>query len=300
MKRIVVVGSSNTDLVIKTDRIPEPGETVIGGTFMMTAGGKGANQAVAAARLGGEVAFITKVGGDMFGDKSKQGYAADGLDTSYIFTDKDTPSGVALITVDAKAENCIVVAPGANGKLSCADIDEHRADIVAADYVLMQLEIPMDVIEHTAELAVSGGAKVILNPAPAAKLSDKLLKSLYLITPNRTECQLISGVSIADASDAVKGADALLAKGVANVVVTLGSKGSLVRTPELCEVVPALRVEAVDTTAAGDVFNGALTVALSEGKTLLEAARFATKASAVSVTRMGAQASIPYRKELDE
>lgn len=300
MSKIIVIGSSNTDLAIKTIRIPEPGETVMGGTFMMTAGGKGANQAVAVARLGGDVAFVTKVGDDMFGDESRARYVKEGLPEKFLLVEKGTPSGVALITVDARGENCIVVAPGANNALTCADVDAVRDEIAAADYLLLQLEIPMEVVEHAAEVAVANGTKVILNPAPAAELSKTLIESLYLITPNRTECQLLSGVAIANEADAEAAAGKLMEMGVKNVIVTLGSKGSLVRTAEGCTVVEACRVEPVDTTAAGDVFNGALCVALSEGKDLVEAARFASRASAISVTRMGAQSSVPYRAELGE
>ncbi len=300
MSKIIVIGSSNTDLAIKTIRIPEPGETVMGGTFMMTAGGKGANQAVAVARLGGDVAFVTKVGDDMFGDESRARYVKEGLPEKFLLVEKGTPSGVALITVDARGENCIVVAPGANNALTCADVDAVRDEIAAADYLLLQLEIPMEVVEHAAEVAVANGTKVILNPAPAAELSKTLIESLYLITPNRTECQLLSGVAIANEADAEAAAGKLMEMGVKNVIVTLGSKGSLVRTAEGCTVVEACRVESVDTTAAGDVFNGALCVALSEGKDLVEAARFASRASAISVTRMGAQSSVPYRAELGE
>lgn len=287
-------------MAIKTIRIPEPGETVMGGTFMMTAGGKGANQAVAVARLGGDVAFVTKVGDDMFGDESRARYVKEGLPEKFLLVEKGTPSGVALITVDARGENCIVVAPGANNALTCADVDAVRDEIAAADYLLLQLEIPMEVVEHAAEVAVANGTKVILNPAPAAELSKTLIESLYLITPNRTECQLLSGVAIANEADAEAAAGKLMEMGVKNVIVTLGSKGSLVRTAEGCTVVEACRVESVDTTAAGDVFNGALCVALSEGKDLVEAARFASRASAISVTRMGAQSSVPYRAELGE
>lgn len=300
MSKIIVIGSSNTDLAIKTIRIPEPGETVMGGTFMMTAGGKGANQAVAVARLGGDVAFVTKVGDDMFGDESRARYVKEGLPEKFLLVEKGTPSGVALITVDARGENCIVVAPGANNALTCADVDAVRDEIAAADYLLLQFEIPMEVVEHAAEVAVANGTKVILNPAPAAELSKTLIESLYLITPNRTECQLLSGVAIANEADAEAAAGKLMEMGVKNVIVTLGSKGSLVRTAEGCTVVEACRVESVDTTAAGDVFNGALCVALSEGKDLVEAARFASRASAISVTRMGAQSSVPYRAELGE
>ena len=295
----MVIGSSNTDLLIKTDRIPDPGETVLGGTFMMNAGGKGANQAVAVARMGGDVIFVTRIGDDMFGRGSLAGYERDGIDVSHIIKDKAAPSGVALITVDAKGEKCIVVAPGANNRLLPADIDAVADAIRHSEYLLMQMEIPMETIEHAAAIACEAGKKVVLNPAPAACLSDRLLSGLYLITPNRSESRLLTGVTVADWESAERAADVLLERGVGNVVITLGSLGSLVRNRELSERVPACRVEAVDTTAAGDVFNGALCVALAEGRTLVEAVRFATRASAISVTRMGAQSSIPTRSELD-
>lgn len=299
MKKIVVIGSSNTDLVIKTGRIPDPGETVLGGTFMMTAGGKGANQAVAVARLGGDVKFVAKVGDDMFGNRSLEGYSRDNIDTSNIIKDGATPSGVALITVDEKGENCIVVAPGANNMLTCADIDAVGDIIRGADYLLMQLEIPMEVIEYAAAIASEAGVKVILNPAPAAELSEGLLKKLYMITPNRSESRMLTGVAISDWESAEKAADNLIAKGVENVVITLGSMGSFIKNHVVKESVPALKVDAVDTTAAGDVFNGALLVGLAEDKGLVDAVRFATRAAAISVTRMGAQPSIPARSELE-
>lgn len=299
MAKIVVIGSTNTDLVIKTERIPEQGETVIGGSFMMTAGGKGANQAVAAARMDGDVIFVTKVGDDMFGEESQRHFANENIPAEYIFTEQGSPSGVALITVDARGENCIVVAPGANDLLSRSDIDVVRSQIEAAEYLLLQLEIPMEVVEYAADVAHKAGTKVILNPAPAAPLSRELISKLYLITPNRTECQLLTARSISDEKSAESAASALLAMGAQNAIVTLGSRGALVaESGGKYELIPAQHVVAVDTTAAGDVFNGALCVALSEGRTLIEAANFATKASAISVTRMGAQSSIPYRIEI--
>ena len=293
----MVIGSSNTDLVIKTTRIPSPGETVIGGEFLMTAGGKGANQAVAIARLGGDVAFIAKVGRDMFGESALRGYAADGIDTDTIERDGSAPSGVALITVDAHGENCIVVAPGANNTLTTADIDRHRDLICGAEYLLMQLEIPMEVVEYAAEMAEAHGVKVILNPAPAAPLSQRLMRKLYLITPNLGESQLITGINIDHPAETERVAEVLLEMGAKAAIITLGSGGALIRTHTECDLINAERVVAIDTTAAGDVFSGALVVALSEGKSLVDAARFATHAAAISVTRMGAQSSIPYRKD---
>jgi ribokinase len=300
MRVIVVIGSSNTDLVIKTHRIPETGETVLGGTFIMSPGGKGANQATAVARLGGNVGFVAKVGDDMFGNMSLEGYSRNNIDTSNIMKDGPSASGVALITVDDAGENCIVVAPGANDRLSVADIDAAGELIRTADYLLMQIEIPMEVIEHAARIAVGAGVKVVLNPAPATTLSEGLLEKLYMITPNRCESGALTGIAVDDWESAERAADALLDKGVENVVITLGSMGSLVRNRVVSERIPAIKVEAVDTTAAGDVFNGALLVGLAENMTLVEAARFATRAAAISVTRMGAQPSIPTRKELDE
>ena len=299
MEKIMVIGSSNTDLLIKTNRIPDPGETVLGGTFMMNAGGKGANQAVAVARIGGGVKFVAKIGDDMFGQRSLESYARDGIDISYIIKDGAAPSGMALITVDAAGENCIVVAPGANDRLTPADIDAVADAIRRSEYLLMQLEIPMETVEYVAEIAYRKHKKVILNPAPAHPLSPSLLKHLYMITPNETEAEMISGVKITDRESAVKAARILSEMGVENVIITLGSKGALVYGAEEADFVPALKVEAVDTTAAGDVFNGALTVALSEGRSQLEAVRFACKASAISVTRVGAQSSVPYRSEVD-
>ncbi|WP_298551492.1 ribokinase [uncultured Parabacteroides sp.] len=298
-RQILVVGSSNTDMVIKAAHLPRPGETILGGTFFMNPGGKGANQAVAIARLGGPVTFICKTGSDIFGHQSQQLFEEEGINTSYVFSDSGNPSGVALITVDEKAENCIVVASGANANLLPSDLVKAEEAIEQADLVLMQLEIPMETVCFVADIAWQKGKKVILNPAPAHPLPADLLRHLYLITPNETEAEMITGVKITDESSAGEAARLLSEMGVQHVIITLGSKGALIYSGGKAEMVPALKVEAVDTTAAGDVFNGALTVALSEGRSLKEAARFACKASAISVTRVGAQSSAPYRNEVD-
>lgn len=298
-RQILVVGSSNTDMVIKAAHLPRPGETILGGTFFMNPGGKGANQAVAIARLGGPVTFICKTGSDIFGHQSQQLFEEEGINTSYVFSDSGNPSGVALITVDEKAENCIVVASGANANLLSSDLEKAEEAIERADLVLMQLEVPMETVCFVADIAWQKGKKVILNPAPAHPLPADLLRHLYLITPNETEAEMITGVKITDESSAGEAARALSGMGVQHVIITLGSKGALIYSNGKAEMVPALKVAAVDTTAAGDVFNGALTVALSEGRSLKEAARFACKASAISVTRVGAQSSAPYRNEVD-
>ena len=298
-RNILVVGSTNTDMVIKARHLPRPGETILGGTFLMNPGGKGANQAVAVVRLGGQVTFVCKTGSDIFGHQSQQLFEEEGINTSYIFTDSEHPSGVALITVDDHAENCIVVASGANAHLTPSDLQKAEEAIEQADLILMQLEIPMETVEYVAGVGHRLGKKVILNPAPAHPLSPELLKHLYMFTPNETEAEMISGVKITDEASAIEAARVLSEMGIQIVIITLGSKGALAYCDGKADFVPALKVEAVDTTAAGDVFNGALTVALSEGRSLTEAVRFACKASAISVTRVGAQSSAPYRNEVD-
>jgi ribokinase len=297
-KKIVVVGSCNTDMVIKADRLPIPGETVLGGTFFMNPGGKGANQAVSAARMGGNVTLISKTGNDVFGKQSMMLYDSENIKTDYIFSDPNNPSGVALITVDSNGENCIVVASGANANLFPADIKKAHSEIENCDLVLMQLEIPIDTVEYVAEIASKKNIKVILNPAPARALSDNLLKNLYIIIPNRSEAEILSGIKVTDLEKARQAADIISAKGVNIVVVTLGSEGALIKDFDEYHFVEAVKVDAMDTTAAGDVFCGSVCVGLAEGKSILEAVQMAARAAAITVTRMGAQSSIPYRSEL--
>jgi ribokinase len=299
MKRIVVIGSTNTDMVVKAERIPAPGETILGGRFLMNPGGKGANQAVAAARLGGDVAFVAKVGDDLFGREAKALFAKEGIRTEHLFTDPYEPSGVALIMVDAKGENCISVASGANGTLRPADLDAARGEIEQAGLVLMQLETPVETVLCAAQWAAAKGVPVVLNPAPACELPDALFGCLSMLTPNETEAELLTGVRVTDEPSAAAAAIVLCSKGVKRVVITMGSKGAFAYAEGRGSWVPAFKVKAVDTTAAGDVFNGALAVALTEGRTLMEAVLFASKAASVSVTRMGAQASAPYRNEIE-
>lgn len=292
-KKILVIGSSNTDMTVKAPRIPVPGETILGGEFKMGPGGKGANQAVAAARLGGDVTFICKVGRDVFGEKSVEGYKKDGIDTSHtLYSDK--PSGVALILVDDSGENVISVAPGANGDLTPEDIQSVKAVIEAADYVILQLEIPVESVLRAARIAFNAGACVILNPAPACELPAEIFPYISLITPNQTEIALMTGVK----NDIEAAMNKIKDMGVGDVILTLGSKGSAILVDGKPEVIPACKVKAVDATAAGDTFCGALCVALSEGLGKAEAVAFATKASAITVQHMGAQESIPYRNEL--
>jgi ribokinase len=297
-KKIIVVGSSNMDMVVKTDHIPVPGETVLSGSFFMNPGGKGANQAVTVARLGGEVVFVSKLGNDIFGKQFSQLFNDEGIDTSFIVSDDDLPSGVALITVDRSGENSIVVASGANAHLHFSDIKPALDQIAQAGIILLQLEIPMDTVNEVVRFASSNGVKVILNPAPANILTPELLNGLDILTPNKTEAGMLSGLNVTNIENAKKAAKAICNRGVKNVVVTMGALGAVICQQGKCSVVPAQKVETIDTTAAGDVFNGALAVALSEDKDLEQAVIFASDAAAISVTRLGAQSSIPYRNEL--
>jgi ribokinase len=296
---ILVIGSTNTDMVIKAEHLPAPGETILGGSFFMNPGGKGANQAVAAKRLGGDVTFIAKTGSDIFGERSVQLFKEEGINIDHIITDPTHPSGIALITIDKNAENCIVVASGANAALSPADIEPAVDLIKQADIILMQLEIPLDTVAYVAGIASANHRKVILNPAPACALNDSLLRNISIITPNEKEAEMLSGVAITDIESVKASARAIRNKGVETAIITLGARGAFISNKEMETLVPAPTVSAVDTTAAGDVFNGALAVALSEGWSLPDAVDFGCKAAAVSVTRLGAQSAAPHRHEVE-
>jgi ribokinase len=297
MKKIIVVGSANTDMVVKIDKHPLPGETRLGGDFFMNAGGKGANQAVAAARLGGNVAFVAKVGNDIFGKQTLEGLTNEHIDTSHVFIDDIAPSGTALIIVNAEGENSIVVAPGANAKLNTEDV-KVIASLKDTAFILMQLEIPIETISAVIEAAKINGTHVILNPAPAQQLSNSILEELFLLVPNESEASILTGIQVTDLASASKAADALLQKGVSHVIITLGKQGAYFKSAFKEILIPAPSVIAIDTTAAGDTFCGALTVAKTEGKDWEDAIRFAITAASISVTRMGAQASVPFRNEI--
>lgn len=296
--RIVVVGSSNTDMVIKAERIPVPGETITGGQFVMAAGGKGANQAVAAARLGAEVTFLAKLGQDMFGDQAVENYRKEDIVTDFILRDPKNSTGVALIMVDALGENLIAVASGANHFLLPQDVERAAERIRTADVVMLQLETPMETVEFTARLADDAGVPVILDPAPAAPLSDALLEQVTYLTPNETEAERLTGVKVEDEASAEAAAMELLQRGAGQVIVTLGAKGALVATPDRVVLVPGYQVEPRDSTAAGDAFNGGLASALARGLSLEEAVGEANLVGALSVTRLGAQPSLPTEDEV--
>lgn len=298
--KIVVVGSSNTDMVLKLDRLPVPGETLLGGEFIMAPGGKGANQAVAAARLGGEVTFIARVGQDIFGQQAIVGFEQAGIRTEFIVHDERHPSGVALIFVDQEGENIIGVASGANGQLTSDDVAAARAELEAAKVLLLQLETPLETVQYAARSAKEMGVKVILNPAPARDLDDELLGNITILTPNETEAQLLSGINITDDVSAREAATRIKQRGVEHVIITLGAKGALVCTNEGIQQIASKQIQAVDTTAAGDAFNSALAFALAADKSLEEAVRFANLTGAFAATRMGAQPSMPTYEELQK
>ena len=300
MKKIFVLGSTNTDMVIADRKLPAPGETISGGRFMMNPGGKGANQAVAVARLAakrGACVFVAKVGDDLFGRDAAARFRAEGIDARLV-VDRKNPSGTALILVDAKGQNVISVALGANGTMSPADVKPRLKDLKGAAALLMQLETPIPTVLAAAKAAKAAGVMVVLNPAPAAKLPKELYPLIDWITPNETEAELLTGVKVKDAKSAQLAVDALKRKGVKNVAITMGAKG--VYCGNCRRLYPAKKVKAVDCVAAGDTFNGAFVVALAEGRSCAEAIDFAQKASAIAVTRPGAQSSVPYRREIKD
>jgi ribokinase len=286
-------------MIAKLPRLPKPGETIGEGAFSTAAGGKGANQAVAAARAGAEVGLVARVGDDSFGEQAIAGFVADGINVQHVTRDPSAPSGVALIFVDDKGENSIAVAPGANAGLTPEDVEEAEELISGANVVVMQLETPLETVERAATLACKHGARVILNPAPAQPLSDEILANVSILTPNESEAELLTGVPVKDDAGAEEAARALVARGVKTVILTLGSRGAFVFESGLGELVPGFKVDTVDTTAAGDVFNGTLAVGLAEGMPLAAAVRFANAAAALSVTRLGAQPSAPTRSEIE-
>ena len=309
--RVIVVGSSNTDLIVRADRLPLPGETVLGGDLATAAGGKGANQAVAAARQGAAVTFVARVGTDMFGQQALENFKREGLDLTYLVPDPAAPSGVALIVVGPGGKNIIAVAPGANSRLSPADVAAAQPALAAARVLLLQLEIPLETVQAAARAGRAAGLTVILNPAPARPLPDDLLRMVDWLTPNESEATLLSGSPEPEAAAA-----ALLKRGVGGVIITLGEAGALVApgapsssgasaapaaTPAATPArrIPGFQVEAIDTTGAGDAFNGGLAAALARGDSLETAVRHAHAVAALSVTRPGAQPSMPTAAEVE-
>jgi ribokinase len=297
--KIVVVGSSNTDMVVRTERIPRGGETVLGGELAMVPGGKGANQAVCAAKLGADAFLVARIGRDVFAQLSVENFRLVGVRTDFVFTDPDAASGVALIVVDDNAENAIVVAPGANGRLAPADVDAARDVIAAADAVLLQFEAPMKTVLYTLELARSLGVRTVLNPAPMIPMPERIFELVDVLVLNQHEAALLLGWQGGDDLDARTAASNLLDRGVKLVAITLGADGALIATGGMTEHIDAVRVKPVDTTAAGDAFTAAFACGLAEGMSPVFAARFAAGVAAIVVTRIGAQPSMPSRDEVE-
>jgi ribokinase len=288
----------NIDLVTYTRRAPGPGETVIGERFHSRVGGKGANQAVAIAKLGARAIFVARVGDDVFGRKSLENFQKEKVDTRYVILTPGTPSGVALITVDAAGNNAIVVAPGANAKLAPDDVYRAQVEIGSAGAVIAQLEVPLATVQCAAELAHHAGVPFVLNPAPAQPLPPTLLAMVSVLTPNEVEAEILTGVKVVDPESAGRAVDRLLAAGVSSVIVTMGAKGFLLAQGTRREYVTAEKVRVVDTTAAGDAFTGSLAVGIGQGHSLLDSALFANRAAALCVTKMGAQPSMPTMQEV--
>lgn len=299
MGKILVVGSSNTDLIATVKNFPAPGETIVGKSFLQAMGGKGANQAVAAHKLGGDVKFITCLGSDLNGQNALKYYKEEGLDVSSSLIVADVPSGTAIILINEKGENCIVITSGANNLLSSKYIREVENEIAAADMVVLQMEIPYDTVKTICEIAHKNHKKVMFNVAPACQLDSELIKQIDILVVNETEAETISG-EIIDAIGAEAIVDSLLAMGANTIVLTLGKRGCLLKNKQDIYYIPAFKVETLDSTAAGDTFCGALATELSKGHDWDKALRFATAASAICVTRMGAQPSIPTEKEVRE
>ncbi|HCO92376.1 MAG TPA: ribokinase [Phycisphaerales bacterium] len=297
--KIAVVGSSNMDLVVKSKMIPAIGETILGGDFIMVPGGKGANQAVAAAKLGAEVFFIAKLGNDIFAEQSLDNFEKETVNTKHVVQTSKAPSGVALIMVDDEGNNLIVVAPGANQTLLPADVKRAESDIASCGAVVAQLEVPLETVEFAAGLANNAGVPFILDPAPARELGPELLRMVDVLTPNETEAQILTGIEVTDEESARAASRNLLKRDIKAVILTLGSKGFLLADNEETRYISAQKVDAVDSTAAGDAFTGSLAVGIAENKALLDAALFANYVAALSVTKMGAQSSMPTLGEVE-
>ena len=291
--RVLVIGSSNTDLIVQSERLPRPGQTVMADTFSTLPGGKGANQAVAASRAGADVSFVARIGADAFGLQALCCLEAEGIDTTFVLKDPDLPSGIASILVDGRGENVIAVVPGANAALSPVQIDAAASLFERVSICLLQLETPLPTVLHAAGLAKEHGVPVILNPAPGRELPPQLLSGLFLLTPNETETEILTGILPDTEKTARRAANILMDRGVRNVIITLGARGALVATVRETVIVPAPTVDARDTTGAGDAFNGALAAALCQSRPLADAVAFANCAGALAVTRVGAQSALP-------
>lgn len=298
--KITVIGSSNTDLVVKAPKLPAPGETVLGDEFVIAPGGKGANQAAAIAQLGGDVTLVAKLGMDGFGDQRLSDFEGYGMSTEFVFRDAEAPSGVALIFVDNEGENMIAAAQGANAKLLAEDVEKARSAIIGADIVVLQLETTMEAVEHAVNIASENNVPVILDPAPGRKLEARLIEKIYCLKPNETEAEILTGIAVSDDDSVRRAGRKLLDLGAKNVIVTLGKRGAMLMDAEGSLLIPTFAVDAVDATAAGDAFTGGLAYTLASGRKLQDAVWVANAVAALAVTKMGAQPSMPTRNDLEK
>ena len=297
---VIVVGSLNMDLVIRAPKIPRPGETVLGSDFRQVPGGKGANQADAAAKLGAETAILGAVGRDSMGSTLVQALKMDGVKVDMVLEKEDLPTGVAAIVVEDSGNNAITVAPGANSGLTPHDISSMEGIFKGATVMLVQLETPLDTVKRALQLARENNVKTILNPAPAMKLDDEIFSLVDIMTPNETELEILSGMDTSDLDKVERAGQYLLKKGVSRLIVTLGSQGSMDIVQDSATTYPAYKVKAVDTTAAGDSFNAALAVSIANGESMEDSIRFATKVGAMTVTKHGAQTSLPLVGQVED
>ena len=298
--KVVVVGSFNMDLVVRAERRPQKGETLIGEEFGMFIGGKGSNQAIAAARLGADVTMIGRLGMDLFGNTLMSAHTREHIHTNFVVRDAEAGTGVALPLINAAGDNSIVIVPRANMRLSVEDVERASGAIATAEILLLQLEVPIEACQRAAEIAKSAGAKVILNPAPARELPDSFLAEVDILTPNEVETEFLSGIEVSDLAGAEHAAEILLNKGLDTVILTLGDQGALLFTPDFKGLIPAYAVNVLDTTAAGDAFCGALAIALARGKKLEDAVVFANAAGGLAVTVLGAAPSMPTAEQVDK
>lgn len=296
---VVVIGSSNADMTVRCHELPLPGQTILGEDFAINPGGKGANQAVASAKLGAKTQLVARLGNDVFAEHSMNSFGRVGLGTDFVIRDDSHASGVALIFVDEQGENQIVVAPGANNFLTPADVERAIPAIERAKVMILQLEVPMETVLHAARLAVRYGTRVILNPAPARVLPPELLQATSILIANETEVLVLTGAVDVDTSTAAQACRPLIAQGVDFVITTLGKEGAVITSGDGATKVPGFKIKAVDTTSAGDTFTGALACGLAEGRELEEVVRFANAAAALTATRHGAQIAMPSRQEAD-
>jgi ribokinase len=297
--KIVVIGSTNTDMTIQTDVLPQVGDIVAGGRFRICPGGKGANEAIAASRLGGSVSLITKTGNDLFGRQAKQMFSSEGIRTDYIFSDANNPSGVALIMVNNAGEKYISLAQGSITTLSLEEIDKTRSEIMDAKVLLIELETPIETALYAARIASESGVPVIINPSPQQTLPDELFSLASIMIPNRSEASKLTGVDVNDFDSAEEAARKLADKGVETVIITMGHRGALMLRDEETHIIEAFDADVKDTSGAGDVFCAAVCVAISENKDLLSAMKMASAAAALQVSRDGMMDAIPYRYEVE-